>query len=83
MEATYLVKICENMRGLYAHDSIMKFDGQFVKFKADQAGIKQFKYTGTRIDTTRNFCARTMGEFSPKKKPIVYGKIRVERKVGE
>ena len=54
----------ENMRkyaGLYAHDSIMKFDGQFVKFKADQAGIKQFKYAGTRIDTTRNFCARTMG----------------------
>jgi len=54
----------ENMRkyaGLYAHDSVMKFDGQFVKYKADQAGIKQFKYAGTRIDTTRNFCARTMG----------------------
>tara|TARA_R100001460_G_scaffold26146_1_gene52782 strand:- start:9727 stop:10653 length:927 start_codon:yes stop_codon:yes gene_type:complete len=54
----------ENMRkyaSLYAHDSLMKFDGQFVKYKADQAGIKQFKYAGTRIDTTRNFCARTMG----------------------
>ncbi len=54
----------ENMRkysGQIAHDSIMQFDGQFVKYKADQAGIKQFKYSGTRIDTTRDFCARQMG----------------------
>jgi hypothetical protein len=45
-----------------AHDSIMQFDGQFTKYKADQVGIKQFKYSGTRIDTTRDFCARNIGE---------------------
>ena len=53
-----------NMRkysGQIAHDSIMQFDGQFVKYKADQSGIKQFKYSGTRIDTTRDFCARNIG----------------------
>lgn len=44
-----------------AHDSIMQFDGQFTKYKAEQTGIKQFKYSGTRIDTTRDFCARQMG----------------------
>src|SRR5210317_1175531 len=53
-----------NMRkysGQIAHDSIMQFDGQFIKYKADQSGIKQFKYSGTRIDTTRDFCARHIG----------------------
>jgi len=45
-----------------AHDSIMQFDGQFTKYKADQTGIKQFKYSGTRIDTTRDFCARHIGD---------------------
>lgn len=45
-----------------AHDSLMQFDGKFTKYKADQLGIKQYKYSGTRIDTTRDFCARNMGK---------------------
>lgn len=45
-----------------AHDSIMQFDGKFTKYKGDQIGIKQYKYSGTRIDTTRDFCARRIGE---------------------
>ena len=54
-----------NMRkyaGQIAHDSIMQFDGQFTKYKADQIGVKQYKYSGTRIDTTRDFCARNIGK---------------------
>jgi hypothetical protein len=39
-----------------AHDSIMQFDGQFTMHKANEAGITQFKYTGTNITTTRDFC---------------------------
>jgi hypothetical protein len=45
-----------------AHDSLMQFDGKFTKYKADQLGIKQYKYSGTRIDTTRDFCARHIGD---------------------
>lgn len=41
-----------------AHDSIMQFDGQFTKYKANEAGITSFKYTGTNIATTRDFCRR-------------------------
>ncbi len=44
-----------------AHDSVMQFDGKFTKYKGDQIGIKQYKYSGTRIDTTRDFCARHIG----------------------
>ena len=39
-----------------AHDSIMQFDGQFTKYKANEAGITSYKYTGTNIITTRDFC---------------------------
>jgi len=39
-----------------AHDSVMQFDGQFTMHKANEAGITQFKYTGTNITTTRDFC---------------------------
>ena len=49
----------ENMRkysSQIAHDSIMQFDGQFTKYKGDEAGITSFKYTGTNITTTRDFC---------------------------
>jgi len=44
-----------------AHDSVMQFDGKFTKYKGDQLGVKQYKYSGTRIDTTRDFCARNIG----------------------
>tara|TARA_Y100001973_G_scaffold104759_1_gene175574 strand:- start:600 stop:1526 length:927 start_codon:yes stop_codon:yes gene_type:complete len=76
----------ENMRkyaSLYAHDSLMKFDGQFVKYKADQAGIKQFKYAGTRIDTTRDFCARIMGRiFTEKQARSLWSNQRWKGKSG-
>lgn len=39
-----------------AHDSLMQFDGQFTKYKAQEAGLTQFKYVGTNITTTREFC---------------------------
>jgi len=53
----------ENMRkysSQIAHDSIMQFDGQFTKYKGDEAGITSYKYTGTNIATTRDFCRRNL-----------------------
>jgi uncharacterized protein (UPF0297 family) len=53
----------ENMRkysSQIAHDSIMQFDGQFTKYKGDEAGITSYKYTGTSITTTRDFCRRNL-----------------------
>lgn len=55
----------ENMRkyaSQIAHDSIMQFDGQFTKYKANEAGITSFKYTGTNITTTRDFCRRHLSQ---------------------
>jgi len=43
-----------------AHDSLMQFDGQFTKYKAQEAGLTQFKYVGTNITTTREFCRRQL-----------------------
>lgn len=45
-----------------AHDSIMQFDGQFTKYKANEAGITSYKYTGTNITTTRDFCRRHVSQ---------------------
>ena len=47
--------------GQLAHDSIMQFDAQFVKTKASSAGLTHFRYAGTRITTTREFCKRHIG----------------------
>ena len=47
--------------GQLAHDSIMQFDGQFTIHKAKEAGLKHFKYTGTIVGTTRDFCRRHIG----------------------
>jgi len=47
--------------GQLAHDSIMQFDGQFTIHKAKEAGLKHFKYTGTLVSTTRDFCRRHIG----------------------
>lgn len=55
----------ENMRkyaSQIAHDSIMQFDGQFTKYKGEEAGITSFKYTGTNIITTREFCRTYLNE---------------------
>ena len=57
-------RVGRNMR-LYAsqqaHDSIMQFDAQFTKYKAEEAGITSFQYTGTNITTTREFCRARIG----------------------
>ena len=57
-------RVGRNMR-LYAsqqaHDSIMQFDAQFTKYKAEEAGITSFQYTGTNITTTRDFCRARVG----------------------
>lgn len=55
----------DNMRryaSQMAHDSLMQFDGQFTKYKADEAGITSFKYTGTNIVTTRPFCRSNLNK---------------------
>ena len=55
----------ENMRkyaSQIAHDSIMQFDGQFTKYKGQEAGINTYKYTGTNITTTRQFCRANLNE---------------------
>ena len=43
-----------------AHDSVMQFDGQFTVYKANEAGINKFKYTGTEVRDTRPFCVREL-----------------------
>ena len=48
--------------GQLAHDSIMQFDAQFVKAKASSAGLTHFRYAGTAITTTRDFCQRHIGQ---------------------
>ena len=45
-----------------AHDSLMQFDAQFTKYKGDEAGINTYKYTGTNITTTRDFCRRNLNK---------------------
>ncbi len=45
-----------------AHDSLMQFDGQFTKYKAAEAGITSYKYTGTNIVTTRPFCRTNLNK---------------------
>ena len=43
-----------------AHDSVMQFDGQFTIYKADEAGLTKFKYTGTEVGVTRPFCVQEL-----------------------
>ena len=45
-----------------AHDSVMDFDGVFTIHRAKQAGLKRFKYSGTLIANSRDFCVRHVGE---------------------
>jgi hypothetical protein len=40
----------------------MQFDGQFTKYKGQEAGINTYKYTGTNITTTRQFCRANLNE---------------------
>lgn len=45
-----------------AHDMVMDFDGVFTIHRAKQAGLKRFKYSGTLIANSRDFCVRHVGE---------------------
>ena len=44
-----------------AHDSVMDFDGVFTIHRAKQAGLKRFKYSGTLIANSRDFCVQHVG----------------------
>lgn len=44
-----------------AHDSVMDFDGVFTIHRARQAGLKRFKYSGTLIKNSREFCKTHVG----------------------
>ncbi len=37
------------------HDTVMDFDGVFVKHRARQAGLKRFRYAGTLVAESRVF----------------------------
>jgi hypothetical protein len=43
------------------HDKVMDFDAVFIKHRADQAGLTKFKYTGSLIAESRDFCIRNVG----------------------
>lgn len=45
-----------------AHDMVMDFDGVFTLHRAKQAGLKRFKYSGTIIANSRDFCVRNVGK---------------------
>ena len=44
-----------------AHDSVMQFDGQFTVFKAKEAGLDRYKYTGTLVRDSRDHCRKHLG----------------------
>jgi hypothetical protein len=44
-----------------AHDSVMDFDGVFTIHRAKQAGLKRFKYSGTLVKNSRDFCVQHVG----------------------
>jgi hypothetical protein len=43
------------------HDKVMEFDAVFIKHRAEQAGLTKFKYTGSIIAESRDFCIRNVG----------------------
>lgn len=45
-----------------AHNMVMDFDGVFTVHRARQAGLKRFKYSGTLIDNSRDFCVNHVGK---------------------
>ena len=44
--------------GQIAHDSVMQFHGQFTVKKAKDSGLNHFRYTGTLVRDSRQFCRR-------------------------
>ena len=43
-------------------DSVMGFDGQFAKYRAEELGLKHFKYSGTSVRDSRDFCRRNVNK---------------------
>ncbi len=43
------------------HDKVMDFDAVFIKHRAEQAGLTKFKYTGSIVAESRDFCIRNVG----------------------
>jgi hypothetical protein len=43
------------------HDKVMDFDAVFIKHRAEQAGLTKFKYTGSIVSESRDFCIRNVG----------------------
>lgn len=44
------------------HDKVMDFDAVFIKHRAKQAGLKKFKYSGSLVAESRDFCIRNQGK---------------------
>jgi hypothetical protein len=44
------------------HDKVMDFDAVFIKHRAKQAGLKRFKYSGSLVAESRDFCIRNQGK---------------------
>jgi hypothetical protein len=44
------------------HDLVMDFDGVFTLHRGRQAGLQKFKYTGTLVANSRDFCVRNVGK---------------------
>ena len=47
---------------LLVTDSIMGFDGQLAKFRADELGLTSYLYYGSIIKDSRNFCRKHAGK---------------------
>ena len=47
---------------LLVTDSIMGFDGQFAKYRADELGLSSYLYYGSLIKDSRDFCRKHAGK---------------------
>ena len=57
-----------------AHDSLMEFDGQFTKAKAEEAGLTHYLYYGDLIGDSRPFCRNNVGrKFEEKEARDLWG----------
>ena len=45
-----------------AHNMVMDFDGVFTLHRARQAGLNRFRYSGTLVANSRDFCVRHVGK---------------------
>jgi hypothetical protein len=47
---------------LVVQDSIMGFDGQFAKYRADEVGLTNYLYYGSLMKDSRDFCRKHAGK---------------------